>query len=238
MTDGTRRSPWGVAALVLVMTGLAAWLIANSSLFATRDIRVLGNIRLTAREVQELAGVGVGDNLLRLGTDDAARSLEGSPWVAEASVRRSLPSTLVVRIVERRPVAWLRDRRGPVLLAADGVVLERSSRPPPGLPFAGRWSGAVHIGDQVGISPSLQVAASLPSDLAASVVSVRLEAGQVVLDLRRGVKARYGHPTALEAKNRALSSVLEWAQEHRMEAGTIDLRFPRTPALGALPSRG
>ncbi len=57
--------------LLLVMVGLAGWLVANSALFAARDIRVLGNVNLTADRVQELARLGVGDNLLRIRTDEA-----------------------------------------------------------------------------------------------------------------------------------------------------------------------
>jgi cell division protein FtsQ len=198
-----------MAALVLVMVGLAAWLVANSALFAAREIRVLGNVSLTADQVQDMARLGIGDNLLRLRTDDAARSLERSPWVARASVERSLPSTVVVRIVERRPVAWMRDRGGAVLLAADGVVLGRPSRPPGGLPYAGRWEEARRPGGRAHITPALRVAASLPPELNERVVRVRLEGGQVSLAMRGGSEARYGEPTGLRAKHRALISVLE-----------------------------
>jgi cell division protein FtsQ len=220
------------------MVGLAAWLVANSALFAAREIRVLGNVSLTADQVQDMARLGIGDNLLRLRTDEAVQSLERSPWVAQASVERSLPSTLVVRIVERRPVAWMRDRGRTMLLSADGIVLGRRSRPPRGLPYAGRWEAARRPGSRAEITPALRVAASLPPELTDRVVRVGLEGGQVVLAIRGGSEATYGEPTGLRAKHRALISVLEWAREHRVENGTIDVRFPRTPALESEPPRG
>lgn len=224
--------------LLLVMVGLAGWLVANSALFAARDIRVLGNVNLTAYRVQELARLGVGDNLLRIRTDEAVRSLERNPWVARASVDRSLPSTVVVRIVERRPAAWMRDRGGHVVVAADGVVLGRSSERPRGLPFAGRSEEVLKPGARAGNAKVLRVAASLPPDLGQRVKSIRLEEGQVVLAIRAGGEARYGPPTSLPAKHRALISVLGWARKQGVDTGVVDVRFPRTPSLRAQPSPG
>jgi cell division protein FtsQ len=224
--------------LILVMVGLAGWLVANSALFAARDIRVLGNVNLTADRVQELARLGVGDNLLRIRTDEAVRSLERNPWVAGASVDRSLPSTVVVRIVERRPAAWMRDRGGHVVLAGDGMVLGRSSERPRGLPFAGRTEEVLKPGARAGNTPALRVAATLPAELGRRVMSIRLEEGRVVLGLRGGGEAHYGKPTSLPAKHRTLISVLGWAREQGLETGIVDVRFPRTPSLQAQPSPG
>ena len=238
MTRAPSRSRWGAAVLVLVMVGLAGWLVANSPLFAAREIRVLGNVNLTADRVQELARLGVGDNLLSIPMDEAARSLELNPWVARASVERSLPSTVVVRIVERRPAAWMRDRNGHVLLAGDGIVLGRLSERPRGLPFAGRTETVLKPGARAPNRTALRVAASLPPDLGGRVKTVRLDDGQVVLDIRGGGEAYYGPPSSLPAKHRALMSVLAWARKHGVETATVDVRFPRAPSLRERPSRG
>jgi cell division protein FtsQ len=236
MTEPARRSPWGAVALMLVMVGLAAWLVANSALFAAREIRVLGNVRLTAAEVERLAGISIGDNVLRVDIDGAVGSLERSPWVARASVERSLPSTLVVLVVERDPAAWLRDREGPVVVAADGTVLERAESKPRDIPFVGRWGATLEPGQRVAASGVLRVAGALPADLAHRVLAVSLDGDELVLDLRGGAEALYGDSSALEAKNGALASVLSWARERRMEVGIIDLRIPGTPSLSPAPS--
>ena len=53
-------------------------------------------------------------------------------WVEDASVSRICPCRLVVRIVERRPVAFVYFRSGVVLIDANGVLLD----PPPQAQFA------------------------------------------------------------------------------------------------------
>jgi cell division protein FtsQ len=236
MTETAKKSSWGAVALGLVIVGLTVWLVANSALFAARDIRVLGNVRLTAAEVQRLAGISMGDNVLRLGIEGAVRSLERSPWVAGASVERSLPSTLVVRVVERAPAAWLRDRQGPVVVASDGTVLERASRRPADIPYVGRWGTTLEPGHRVAGSGALRVAGTLPDDLASSVLAVWVDGDELVLDLRGGAEARYGDVSGLDAKNEALGSVLMWARERRIEVGIIDLRIPGAPSLRPVPS--
>jgi cell division protein FtsQ len=238
MTGTARRSPWGTAVVVLLMVGLAAWLVGNSALFAARNIRVLGNVRLTSHDAQHLAGVSIGDSLLRLDTEASVRSLERSPWVARASMGRSFPSTLVIRIEERTAAAWLRDREGPVLLAADGTVLERPRERPTDVPFVGRWGTALTRGQRIDAPAVLRVAATLPPELVPRIRSVTVEDGQLQLSVGGGGLVRYGEATALEAKHRALASVLDWARERRVVFSTIDLRIPGTPALEPLTSRG
>lgn len=237
MSGSGRRSPWGAVALVLVMVGLAAWLVANSAFFAAGEIRVLGNVRLTAVEVQRLAGISPGENVLRLGIDGAVRAVERSPWVARASVDRLLPSTVVIRVVERKPVGWVRDGEGPVLVASDGTVLERPGVRPRDVPFVGRWDTILEPGRRVDAQAGLRTAATLPPDLARRIRAIRVERHELIVEVQGGGEARYGAATALGEKHAALASVLRWATDRHLEVGTVDLRIPGAPSVRLAPSR-
>jgi cell division protein FtsQ len=230
-----RSARWSVIVLVLVMVGLAGWFVANSPMFAIREVRVLGNVHLTAERVRMLAGVELGANVLRLQADRAEAGLEEHARIARASVSRDLPSTVVIRIDERRPAAWVRDPRGPVLVAADGTVLERIRRPDRSVPYAGRWPEVLGPGGRVGSTASLQVATAFPPELRSRIRQIRLDRGRVEVSLRGGVEVRYGPPVDLVAKHRALVSVLGWAGDRGVDPAVIDLRFPTSPTV--LPSR-
>jgi cell division protein FtsQ len=232
-----RRSPWGAVALVMVMVGVAAWLVANSAFFAAGEIRVLGNVRLTAVEVQRLAGISAGENVLRLGIEGAVRALERNPWVARASVDRLLPSTVVIRVEERRPVGWLRDGEGSVLVALDGTVLERSGARPREVPFVGRWETVLEPGRRVNAQAVLRTAGTLPPDLARRIQAVWVDRDELVLEVRGGGEARYGTATALGEKHAVLASVLRWASDRHLKVGTVDLRIPGAPSVRLSPSR-
>ena len=63
-------------------------------------------------------------NIVRADLDAARRRLLGSPWIADATLRRHLPATIEIAIEERQPVALARFARGGLqLIAEDGMVL-------------------------------------------------------------------------------------------------------------------
>jgi cell division septal protein FtsQ len=71
-----------------------------------RDVAVRGNRFLSEGEVRELIGPAIGESLLTVDLDQIRRNLAASPWVGVATVRREMPSTLRVDIIERVPLAF------------------------------------------------------------------------------------------------------------------------------------
>jgi cell division protein FtsQ len=226
-----RRNPVGAAALTLVGLGLGVWAMVNSPIFAIERIRVEGARELTADEVRALATVEPGTNLLRLSLEEVAAALESSPWVRHAVADRSLPTTLVLRIEERRAVGWIEDPSGPVVVADDGTVVERAGPAPRDLPGLGTAPEPLEPGERLGGVVSLRMASSMGEGLLASVASVAEVEGELVLDLRSGGEVRYGAADHLREKNRALAEMLAWAREREVGVEYIDVRIPSAPAL-------
>ena len=57
-------------------------------------------------------GGGSGAPILAIDLEAARTRIQALPWVRQASVRRVLPDTIVVEIVERRPLAlWQHDKK-------------------------------------------------------------------------------------------------------------------------------
>ena len=78
----------------------------SSDYFALRDIDVHGLNNLSYTEVLNQAEVQTGLNSLALSLDNVENRLLKNPWVAEVSVKRSLPDGLVIKIKEREPSYW------------------------------------------------------------------------------------------------------------------------------------
>jgi cell division protein FtsQ len=90
------------------VAGVASWLalaVANASALRIEHIRVTGAQHLSTGEVLAALEGLRGRNILFVRLDDWRRQVLACPWVADATVRRSLPRTVEVRIVERRPSA-------------------------------------------------------------------------------------------------------------------------------------
>jgi cell division protein FtsQ len=227
-----RRSPAGAAALSVLAVGLGGWGIVNSPVFATRRIAVEGNRHLSTAEVIEAADVRHEQNLIRLSLENVAERVGSLPWVREAVASRDLPSTLVLRVVERTATAWFQDPRGVAVVARDGTVLDRPVQPPRRFPRVDDVASAQPVGDSVARPPpGLRVVASMGPQLLGRISAAASEGGQVVLELRGGGAVRYGPPTQSALKNRALSQMLGWARREGLPVASIDLRVPDAPTL-------
>jgi cell division protein FtsQ len=233
-----RRNPIGAAALTLVGLALGVWAVINSPIFGIERILVEGARELSSAEVRELAGVDRGTNLVRLPLESVAASIERSPWVRDAAAGRTLPTTLVLRIAERRPVGWVQDPAGPAVVAEDGIVVSRAEPAPADLPALGIVAEPMAPGEQLGGVITLAVAASMPDRLLSAVATVAEADGGVVLELRGGGRVEYGAPQQLPAKNRALIGMLAWAAERGLGIDSIDVRIPSAPALRPATSAG
>ncbi|HEX5948352.1 MAG TPA: FtsQ-type POTRA domain-containing protein [Actinomycetota bacterium] len=226
-----RRNPVGAAALTMVGLGLGVWAVVNSPVFGIDRIRVEGARQLTADEVRELAAVEPGTNLLRLSVDEVAAAVERSPWVRNAVADRALPTTLVLRVEERRGVGWVEDPSGPVVVADDGTVVDRPGSIPSALPGLGTVEEPLAPGERLGGGATLRVAASMRDGLLATLASVTEIDGELLLGLREGGEVRYGKADHLAEKNRALAEMLTWAAERGVGVEYVDVRIPSAPAL-------
>lgn len=131
-----RRHNWRRAAILatrsLVVAMLAAsvayggWRVAaRGHVLRVERIVVQGNERLSNGEVLAILNGLAGESLLW--TDLAAwrRRLLSSPWVSEAALRRSIPSTIEVVVSERTPIGIGRINSDLYLIDDRGTVIDQ-----------------------------------------------------------------------------------------------------------------
>ncbi len=132
---GRRRSRWRalvktVAIYGAVLTaGLAAAFLATEAVMRADvlqidRIAVAGNARMPAGEVQAVLGGIRGENILLADLDVWRDQLLASPWIRDASLRRTLPSTIEVTVVERTPMAIARLGQALYLVDERGTIID------------------------------------------------------------------------------------------------------------------
>ncbi len=114
-----------LAAVLITVAGTwyAVQSVLHSERLKVRRLLVRGNHYLSDGEVRELLGPALGENILALDIAEARGRLDASPWVAAATIRRSLPNGLQVEIVERHPVA-LAEIDQLYLMDGDGTLID------------------------------------------------------------------------------------------------------------------
>ena len=112
----------------------AAWetrtmLLHHRSLLvrSSSSIQVTGNQHLTRAQLVGVFGGDVDRNVLTVPLEQRKAELEQLPWVEQATVMRLLPNKFRVAIVERTPVAFVRQGTSIGLVDANGVLLDMAS---------------------------------------------------------------------------------------------------------------
>ena len=91
------------------------------------DIQSSGLSEVNRADVLPVFGEDIGRNIFFVPLAERRRQLEAIPWVQQATVMRFLPDRLSVSILERTPIAFVREGQRVELADADGVIL---SMPP------------------------------------------------------------------------------------------------------------
>ncbi|MCF8096222.1 MAG: FtsQ-type POTRA domain-containing protein [Desulfarculaceae bacterium] len=119
-----RRTVLAGAVFVLVSAALlTGWgLLSTSRALAVQRAEVEGTDHLSRLDILSAAEVGSDSNLLALPVGKIAARVRAIPWVERAEVSRRLPDTVVIQVVERRPM---------VMALVEGRIfyLDRELRP-------------------------------------------------------------------------------------------------------------
>lgn len=214
-----------VLLILAVVIAVAVWVL-RSPLFSVAAISVTGASTVPATELLAEAGITTGLPLMSVDTGDGEAALEAHPWVREATVVRSWPDLIEVRVEERYPVAWARLDSGWALLSLDGVALDTAEAPHEGAPML-TGAGGEPVGEPTGrlVESGLAFLDALRPDLAGGAV---VTLGDEVTAEVAGFSVRLGGPVDMADKARVLAAVLDSEPEM---GSSIVLVAPTRPAL-------
>ena len=122
----------GFVLLVCMGLGVAGLSMARSYLLhderfmipSSASIEVEGNAHVTRAQLLGIFGGDVERNIFTVSLDERRAELERLPWIAHATVMRLLPNRMRVSIVERTPVAFVRQGSHIGLVDGNGVLLD------------------------------------------------------------------------------------------------------------------
>lgn len=121
-----------LALLILAGAAVVALLLIRTYLLhdehfvidSPSSVQLEGNIHVTRAQMLSVFGEDVERTIFAMPLSERRAELERLPWVEHATVMRLLPNRVRVRIVERRPVAFVRQGAKIGLVDAHGVLLE------------------------------------------------------------------------------------------------------------------
>ena len=220
-----RRRPWRRVLVALTAVGVVAalvWLFGWSTVLGVRKVEVMGMEGAQAKAVAALVQVPDGTPLARVDTGAVAERVRGERRVAEVSVRRSWPGTLVVDVVARTPAIVVRNPQGQLeVVDATGVSFAVVKKAPAGVPVVtalgaqGTSRGA--------LKAALALLDELPPELASDVSAVRVSSATLITFTLGARTIVWGGGEEAARKVEILRALLA------TDAKTIDVSAPDTP---------
>ena len=136
----------------LIVVGVIAALIAFllSPVFNVKKITVTGNYYYTDDEVINIAAATKGVNIfIHSGRSAIKERLEKDPYFSDVKVSMGLPSTLKIRVTERRQVAAIVYGNQYVVIDVNGTVLRKTSVDPKVTLLRGLTLSRIETGSKV-----------------------------------------------------------------------------------------
>lgn len=248
-----RRKPalFGFATLALAATAGYGWWAWNAGVpqrfaeqtrsvlmqrsvdigFGVREVFVEGRKNTPLKALRKALAVERGAPILFVDIVEARERLLALPWVAEVSVERVLPNTVVVHLVERRPLALWQNQGRFALIDKTGTVIERD--------HLGRFGDLkVVVGDEDAARRAADLLAILESepDLLGQVEAAVLVSGRRWdLHLSDGIDVKMPE----ENLARGWRRLAEYQRRHDLLGSgvrNVDLRLPNRVVVGPIPA--
>ena len=220
-----RRRPLRLGAYVaglLVVVGFLVWVVAFSPVLAVRQVDVVGVPESEVGPIRTLAAVHLGQPLARVDQDLVAARVAERATVADVSIERSWPSTLVIHASPRVPFLVVKNPQGQLqVVDVDGVAYAQVSAPPKGVPVV---SAATAQGlSRDALRAAVSVVRVLPAQLQRRVSAVTVSGADLVTMKVGRTTVTWGGVDQPEKKLAILTALLKAAPT------AIDVSAPDTP---------
>lgn len=108
---------------------LAAASVTQTLGLTVQEVTVSGRTRTAVGDLLHAVGLGRGDSLLAFDPNQARRRIQKLPWVESAVVRRTIPDTVHIDLVERRPYARWQHGGKTRVIDRNGTIVADTATP-------------------------------------------------------------------------------------------------------------
>lgn len=236
-----RAAPvFGLWLFLLFCCLLSTYFFLNSTFFSVGSIVVNGNNLLTAEELIALSGLNEGINIFKLDASLAVQKIQTHPYIKEIKISRKLPQTIVLKVLEREPCAYVLGQDGFIAIDLEGIYLNKTNNimqnPLPVI--SGVNVGADNKPGNSIMTSGLQTALDLLGILDKVILEnvaeiIAATPDSLALKTIQGVEIRFGKPEDMERKVAVIQELLidNGVIINNQTVEYIDLRYNTSPAI-------
>ena len=223
-------------------------------------IEVQGNEHLTRAQLLSIFGEDLERNIFKVPMAERKSQLEQLPWVEHATLMRLLPNRLRISIVERTPVAFVRQGNHIGLVDGNGVLLDMPTDVQANMKYSFPVVNGIAAGDPLSVRAArMKIYQRFTEDLDRGGEKISRSLSEVDLSNPEDVRAlipdhsnailvHFGEDNFLERYKKFEEHLAEWkAQYPRLSSA--DMRYEQqvilqmqpgssVPVSGAAPAAG
>lgn len=109
--------------LIIIVAALIVIMLLTPG-FDIKKINVYGNSVLKEEDIIKSSGIVKGVNIFSVSLKNAKNNIEEMGYIESAKVRRSLPGSINIEVVEAAGVAYIVTKNGHVMITADGRCID------------------------------------------------------------------------------------------------------------------
>lgn len=220
----------------ILLVLIAGYVFLKSPLFDIQNIEVRDNQYLTEESVRAATDVTTGVNIFKVNLAEAAEQLEKVPMIKDARVVRALPATVVITVVERRPIGLLPLETSFVEVDQEGICLREASPATIGIPvITGLEVSFLSLGDVVqaaNLDDALLMICSLPDEVVDNLSEVHVDPdGRIIAYTLDRIQCRLGGAVDTEEKGKVLARILNELQKQDAKVKYVDLTSVGKPVV-------
>lgn len=222
-----RRRPWLLLAWLtaaVVLTAGGVWMVEFSPVLVARSVRVEGVPPDDVSSIVGRAAVPLGTPLARIDTGAIASRVVATAALAEVTVSRSWPGTVVISAHPRVPVLAVKDPQGQLqVVDSQGVAYATVSTPPRGVPLINTDEDPP---SKDSMRAAMAVLGALPARQRSRVSNVTVSGPNMVSVRLGGITVLWGGASEPELKVKVMTTLLR-----QRGIRTIDVSAPLSPAV-------
>jgi len=242
------------AVLVVVGVGVGTALMVRDMLMhddrfvipTSDEIEIKGNSHLTKAQLLSIFGGDVERNIFTISLAERKAQLERLPWVEHATVMRLLPDRIRVSIMERTPVAFVRQGNHIGLVDGNGVLLDMPTDVPANTHYSFPVVTGIAAADPLSVRAArMKIYAKFTGDLDAEGERISQSLSEVDLSNPEDVKAvipdhtsevlvHFGEEDFLNRYKKYEAHLAEWRAQYP-KLSSVDMRYDRQAVLEMQP---
>lgn len=110
--------------LLILLISLGLVFVLKTNFFIIDKIEITGNNKIKREDLIIASSINIGENIFKISIKSGEENIRKLPYTEEIKIRRKLPKTIIIEIIERKEIAQIKDISSFLIIDNKGKILE------------------------------------------------------------------------------------------------------------------